>query len=141
MIKTTCRVLAIFLVLSAANSVCSEDQVSRWKYYASDAANNDHYYDTTSIVRTKNDIVKIWEKKVATDKSDEIMKAMKEQTELKEINCSMKRIPFTRKVLLPKRGAVENQADRLGGYHQTPGWKRSMILCARRKAEKAATTT
>lgn len=75
-------------VLVTLNSVYSQDQPLRWRYYATDGEKNDHYYDTKSVVHTPNGIVKVWEKKVATDKSDQIMKTMKELTELKELNCS-----------------------------------------------------
>jgi hypothetical protein len=88
--KINCFSLIIFLAFSIASFACAEDQAARWKYYSTDAGNNDHYYDTKSIVPLSNSIIRVWEKKVATDKSNEVMKAMKELAELKEINCSMR---------------------------------------------------
>jgi hypothetical protein len=87
MIKVICTVVAILSVFIVVNFVYPEEQSPRWKYYSTDGAYNDHYYDTKGIVYTKNNIVKVWEKKVATDKSGEVMKTMKELAELKEINC------------------------------------------------------
>jgi hypothetical protein len=90
MIKLIFTVMALVLIAVVANFVYSEGQPSRWKYYSTDGAHNDHYYDTKSIVHTKNNIVRVWEKKVATEKSDEIMKTIKEFAELKEINCPLR---------------------------------------------------
>jgi hypothetical protein len=80
-------VIIAFLLLVVAGFVFAQEMTPRWKYYSSDGAHNDHYYDTKSIVHVSKGIVKVWEKKVAIDKSDEVMKKMKELSELKEVNC------------------------------------------------------
>jgi hypothetical protein len=74
-------------ILVALSAAYSQEPSSRWRYYSTDGAYNDHYYDTKSIVHTSNGIAKVWEKKVATEKSDEIMRTMKDLSELKELNC------------------------------------------------------
>jgi hypothetical protein len=87
---------AIFLILVVgaiavfASPAYSHAQDSRWKYYSTDGAHNDHYYDMKSVVRAKDHTIRVWEKKVATEDSDEVMKAIKEFKELKEINCVLR---------------------------------------------------
>jgi hypothetical protein len=77
----------IVSLLVVSGFAFAKEPSPRWKYYSSDGAHNDHYYDTKSIARVSNGIVKVWEKKVATEKADEVMKEMKELSELKEVNC------------------------------------------------------
>ena len=79
--------IVIAFILVVTNSAYAQEQFPRWKYYSTDGAHNDHYYDTKSVVYLSDGIVKVWEKKVATEKSDEVMKTMKELSELKELNC------------------------------------------------------
>jgi hypothetical protein len=90
MIKPILMVMAIGVSTILATPAYSQGQASRWKYYSTDGAHNDHYYDTKSVVRTKSNTVRVWEKKVATENSDEIMKTIKEFQELKEINCALR---------------------------------------------------
>lgn len=79
-------VTIVFISLSG-NFAYPQEQSPRWKYYSTDGAYNDHYYDTQSIVYASSEIANVWEKKVATEKSDEVMRTMKELSELKELNC------------------------------------------------------
>lgn len=79
--------VTIVFVSITVNFAYPQEQSPRWKYYSTDGAYNDHYYDANSVVYASSGIAKVWEKKVATEKSDEVMRAMKELSELKELNC------------------------------------------------------
>ena len=63
MIKVIYTVAAILSGFVVVNFVYPEEQSPRWKYYSTDGAYNDHYYDTKSIVYTKNNIVKVGRRK------------------------------------------------------------------------------
>jgi len=57
----------------------------RWIYFASNMANCNFYYDTETVLKSKNGIVRVW-KKMICPKSKQIPKDY-EYTSLNEIDC------------------------------------------------------
>lgn len=77
--------IMIFLLFVAVLSASAEDLDKRWKYFATNVAGCDFYYDAESIIYLPNNAVKVWEEMLCPETTGYVVLEMKT---LKEIDCN-----------------------------------------------------
>ncbi len=74
--------IGLFLPFVAVLSVNAEELDKRWKYFATNKAGCNFYYETESITYPPDNVVKVWEKSLCPETTGYVVLEMKTLNEI-----------------------------------------------------------